>query len=230
MVQIEEITGSIFDSTCQAIINTVNCKGYMGKGLALESRYRFPEMHEKYKKQCEKGEIKTGELTIWKNSTPWIINFPTKDDWKLPSKMEYIEKGLEFFVNNYKEWEITSIAFPRLGTSHGKLNWSFVREVMYQYLEDLDLSKIEIYEFDKTYQDKLYRSLMNKLLEMQTQDFEEHIGLRSREAKTLKTAIERGYIISFYSILNLKGFGDKSIKKIFSFAKKDTYHVQKKLF
>jgi len=112
MAQIKEIKGSIFDSNCQVIVNPVNCKGFMGKGLALEFKYRYPDMFEDYKKNCAENKIKIGKLNLWKKSKPWIINFPTKDDWKYPSQIEYIEKGLQFFIAHYKEWQITSMQPP----------------------------------------------------------------------------------------------------------------------
>ena len=147
MSNIIEIKGNIFNSKCQTIVNTVNCVRVMGKGLALEFRYRYPEMFNDYVKKCKANLIKTGELTIWKQSTPWIINFPTKNHWKNPSKIEYITDGLDFFANNYKRWDITSVAFPRLGTTNGKLEWPIVRKVMYESLKNLDLN-IEIYEYE----------------------------------------------------------------------------------
>ena len=228
MVKIEEIRGSIFDSKCQTIVNTVNCKGFMGKGLALEFRYRYPKMFEVYRKQCEHGEIKTGKLTIWKEATPWIINFPTKDDWKKPSKMEYIENGLDYLIKHYKEWGIKSIAFPWLGSRHGGLNWQDVRKNLYCYLEITDL-EIQIYEFDKNFQDNLFILLQNRLREMNLKDYVETIGLRLTEAKILKTAFENELIPSFYYIQNLMGFGEKSIEKIYRFIKDKSHSKQQKL-
>lgn len=139
------IDEDIFQSKTDAIVNTVNCKGVMGKGLALQFKKRYPQMFEKYKKKCDKGEIKIGILDIYKaEDGKLIINFPTKYDWRNKSRIEYIEAGLKYFVEHYKEWGIKSVAFPQLGCGEGGLKWEIVKKIMEQYLEKLDI-KVEIY-------------------------------------------------------------------------------------
>jgi hypothetical protein len=108
---------NIFDSQCQTIVNTINCVGVMGKGLSLEMKNRYPSMFEKYKEYCNRGLIDIGSLWLYKHVsekeiTKRILNFPTKKDWRNKSEYEYIEKGMEKFINTYKEKGITSIAFP----------------------------------------------------------------------------------------------------------------------
>lgn len=102
--------GTIFESQAQVIVNTVNCDGYMGKGLALAFKQRYPDMFAVYQQECKTGKLRIGRPTLYQKSTPWILNFPTKDHWRLPSKLEYLEKGLQFFVANYKKAGIKSIA------------------------------------------------------------------------------------------------------------------------
>jgi len=138
------LTGDIFDSTAQVIVNPVNCDGYMGKGLALSFKQKYPDMFRVYQQECKTGKLRIGRPILYKESTPWILNFPTKDHWRLPSKMEYIEKGLAYFVAHYKEAGITSIAFPKLGAQNGKLSWDDVGQVMAKYLGSLD---IDVYIF-----------------------------------------------------------------------------------
>ena len=104
---------NIFDSQCQTIVNTINCVGVMGKGLALEMKNRYPDMFEKYKDFCEKGLIDIGKLWVYKHSDDkWVLNFPTKKDWRNKSEYEYIDKGMKKFVETYKEKGIKTIAFP----------------------------------------------------------------------------------------------------------------------
>ncbi|MDZ7759633.1 MAG: macro domain-containing protein [Desulfovermiculus sp.] len=93
MSNLKEISGNIFESKCQVIVNTVNCYGVMGRGIALEFRYRYPDMYEEYKEICSRGLLKPGFLWIWKKKDPWIMCFPTKYHWKHPSKISYIEEG-----------------------------------------------------------------------------------------------------------------------------------------
>jgi O-acetyl-ADP-ribose deacetylase (regulator of RNase III) len=153
MARIHYQKGDIFNSTSQVIVNTVNCKGVMGKGLALSFKQRYPDMFQVYQQECKSGKIRIGRPSLYKGSTPWILNFPTKDHWKPPSKIEYLQKGLEYFVANYKKADITSIAFPKLGAQNGKLSWDEVGPLMAEYLSPLDIVVyIYIAEGDKEYQ------------------------------------------------------------------------------
>jgi len=138
--------GNIFEAETQTIVNTVNCKGVMGKGLALEFKKRYPKMYEEYKKECEEEKLTIGTLHLYKGDPDrWILNFPTKDHWRFKSRLEYIEDGLKYFCSKYKEWGIKSIAFPQLGCQQGGLNWSDVKPLMERYLKDLPDIEIFIY-------------------------------------------------------------------------------------
>lgn len=145
MAYIMEIYGDIFNSSCQTLVNTVNCVGVMSKGIALEFRNKFPEMYETYVKVCKQKQLKPGLLHLWTKSQPWVINFPTKYHWRFPSKMEYIEQGLKKFAETYSKKGITSIAFPELGAGLGGLRWENVKNLMYRYLTPLPNIYVEIY-------------------------------------------------------------------------------------
>jgi len=152
MAHIQYQTGDIFESKAQVIVNTVNCQGVMGKGLALAFKQRYPDMFATYQQECKTGRLRIGHPTLYHKSNPWILNFPTKDTWKANSKIEYLEQGLEYFVAHYKEVGITSIAFPKLGTHNGKLSWDDVGPLMVKYLSQLDIDvHIYITERDKEY-------------------------------------------------------------------------------
>jgi len=134
---------NIFESNAQVLVNTVNTVGVMGKGLAKEFKRLYPEMFKQYQKFCEEGQLTVGKLQLYKTPNKWILNFPTKANWRHPSKLEYIEQGLQKFVDNYARLGITSIAFPMLGCGNGGLSWEDeVKPLMEKYLADLP---IEIY-------------------------------------------------------------------------------------
>jgi len=119
----------------------------MGKGLALEFKNRYPEMFNKYKSYCDKGIFKPGVLWIYKaEDGKKILNFPTKVDWKDPSKVEYIEAGLKKFVEIYKEKEVKDIAFPLLGCNNGGLDADEIIPIMQSYLDQCDGCRIRIYD------------------------------------------------------------------------------------
>ncbi len=152
MAVIQYQKGNIFDSTTQVIVNTVNCKGVMGKGLALAFKERYPDMFVVYQEECKTGKLRIGRPSLYTKSTPWILNFPTKDNWKANSKVEYLEKGLKYFVAHCKKAEIKSIAFPKLGAQNGKLSWDEVGPLMAKYLSQLDIDvHIYIAEGDREY-------------------------------------------------------------------------------
>lgn len=152
--------GNIFETNAQVIVNTVNCQGVMGKGLALAFKLKYPDMFAAYQQECKTGRLRIGRPTLFRKSTPWILNFPTKDSWRTNSKIEYLEKGLEYFVAHYKEANITSVAFPKLGTQNGKLSWDEVGPLMIKYLSKLDIDVyIYIAEGDKEYFDQRHLEL-----------------------------------------------------------------------
>lgn len=136
---IRYIEGDIFRSPAQVLVNTVNTAGVMEKEIALEFKKRYPDMFQIYRENCEKRRIKTGSLMLCYEPDHWVLLFPTKEHWRNPSKIEYIEAGLSKFCRTYAEKGITSIAFPRLGCGNGELSWSDVQPVMEKYLKDLPI-------------------------------------------------------------------------------------------
>ncbi len=139
---------SLLDSTAQTVVNTVNCVGVMGKGIALAFKEREPEMFKAYKEICDRKLLEPGKLWLWRGSTPWVLNFPTKVHWRNPSRLEWIELGLQKFVAAYEEQGIREISFPRLGCGNGGLDWQLVRPLMERYLSKLPI-EVYIHDFEK---------------------------------------------------------------------------------
>jgi len=116
------LVGDILESKAQTLVNTVNCVGVMGKGIALEFKKRFPEMFEDYRLRCERDEGRPGVPYLYRMLTPpQIVNFPTKDHWKSVSRMEDVENGLAYLLSHYREWEIVSLAIPPCLTASPRL-------------------------------------------------------------------------------------------------------------
>lgn len=149
---IKYLEGDIFSTPAQTIVNTVNTVGVMGKGIALEFKKRYPDMFDNYKIACEKNRLKIGRLMLSYEPDHWVLLFPTKEHWRNPSRLEYIEQGLIKFSNIYAESGITSIAFPKLGCGNGELNWDEVRILMEKYLKDLP---IDIYIYTNQLNDAI---------------------------------------------------------------------------
>jgi len=133
-----ELKGNIFNSSAMAIVNTVNCVGAMGKGIALDFKLRYPEMFKEYQKICFKHLLKPGQILPYTKSTPIILNFAIKDDWKDPSRVEWIEETLQKFVANYHALGITSVAFPWMGAMNGGLPFETIQELTRKYLSELE--------------------------------------------------------------------------------------------
>ena len=154
-----EIKGNIFNSNAQAIVNTVNCVGAMGKGIALDFKLRYPEMFKEYQKICFRHMLKPGQILPYTKSSPIILNFAIKDDWKDPSRVEWIEETLQKFVAKYRSMGITSVAFPWMGAMNGGIPFETIQFLTRKYLSDLDDIEVEVYEFDPDVPCKLYKTL-----------------------------------------------------------------------
>lgn len=142
-------TGDLFDAQTEAIVNTVNTVGVMGKGIALQFKQRFPNNYAIYKKACDQKLLKTGDLLITESSSLFfkhIINFPTKEHWRNPSKYEYIEQGLDKLIAEIKKRNIKSVALPPLGAGNGKLDWQKVKTILNDKLKVLPDVNFIIFE------------------------------------------------------------------------------------
>jgi O-acetyl-ADP-ribose deacetylase (regulator of RNase III) len=142
---VKPMVGDLFDSRAQTLVNTVNCVGVMGKGIALGFRQRFPEMYNEYVGKCQRGEVHLGRPYLWTPVIPpWVLNFPTKDHWRSTARLDAIVEGLEYLAEHYKEWGITSLAVPPLGCGEGGLEWRLVGPTLYRHLQHLDIP-VELY-------------------------------------------------------------------------------------
>src|SRR5262245_8179408 len=125
---LELTTGNILSSDAEALVNTVNCVGVMGKGIALQFKQAFPENTKIYERACRADELHPGKMLVVQTGTvvnpKFIINFPTKKHWKGNSRIAYITAGLDALVNEIQNRDIQSIAIPPLGCGNGGLDWN----------------------------------------------------------------------------------------------------------
>lgn len=146
---IHYITGNLLESDAEALVNTVNTVGVMGKGIALQFKNVFPNNFKKYSEACKKKELSIGQLLVTEENIlsgkKIIINFPTKTSWRLPSEYKYIESGLEELIKVIEEKNIKSIAIPPLGAGNGGLEWNKVKSILEKYLSQIE-AEIFIYE------------------------------------------------------------------------------------
>ncbi|MGM0985021.1 MAG: macro domain-containing protein [Pseudomonadota bacterium] len=213
------IKGNIFTSDCQTIVNTINCVGAMGAGIALEYRLRYPEMYKKYTKLCEENRINIGMLWIYKSPDRWILNFPTKKHWKYPSKHTYLHAGLKKFVATYKDKGITSIAFPLLGADKGGIPQEESLEIMESYLADLDID-VEVYKYSPDAEDDLYSEIKAWLLSQEIDYISKSTGLRKDYVIKVLDAMQSKDICQLNQIGRVQGIGINTLEKIFGFVRK----------
>jgi O-acetyl-ADP-ribose deacetylase (regulator of RNase III) len=229
-MSIKVVKGNIFNSSCQTVVNTVNCVGVMGKGIALVYKLRYPNMFAIYKKHCDNRLIETGKLWLYKEGDegdPWVLNFPTKNHWKYPSKMEYIESGLKKFMETYKLQGITSIAFPLLGAHNGGLERNDVLTLMTSYLDKCEIP-VEVYEFDPHVSDDLYEAFRTKWNKVNTEMIKSATGMRSDKIKLVTESLNDPKVNSMMALINIPKLGNKTLEKCFKFIMNNNH--QKPLF
>jgi O-acetyl-ADP-ribose deacetylase (regulator of RNase III) len=143
-------TGDLLAEPVEALVNTVNCVGVMGRGVALQFRNAFPENFRAYKAACDRGEVQPGHMFVVEldqlTRPRWVINFPTKRHWRGKSRMEDIESGLVALVDEIRVRGIRSIALPPLGSGLGGLNWSEVKPRIVEALRGLNDVEVVLFE------------------------------------------------------------------------------------
>jgi len=139
---IKYVTGNLFDAQTEALVNTVNTVGVMGKGIALQFKKKYPYNYKVYRDACKAGTFKTGQVLVVKEgdllTQKLIINFPTKAHWRSPSRYEYITTGLTALKVEIAKCNIKSIAIPPLGCGNGGLEWDKVKGLIEESLSDVD--------------------------------------------------------------------------------------------
>ena len=146
---LEYCKGNLLEAKVEALVNPVNCVGVMGKGLALAFKQAYPDNFYYYKMACSLGEVKVGQMFITANNSflyPfYIINFPTKEHWKDPSKIEYVKDGLVALTKDIHRLQIKSIAIPALGCGLGGLEWKEVESLIISAFNPLPKVNVKLY-------------------------------------------------------------------------------------
>jgi O-acetyl-ADP-ribose deacetylase (regulator of RNase III)/uncharacterized protein YwgA len=164
-------TGDILESKMHALVNTVNCVGVMGKGIALAFKNCYPAMFEDYAARCQRGELTLGHPYIYSaNDGHIIVNFPTKNHWRAVSRLADIVEGLHFLESHSAEWGIRSIAVPPLGCGNGQLEWKVVGPTLYRELSRLDI-EVELFAPLGTPRSQMQLSFFENTSDDQVQEF-----------------------------------------------------------
>lgn len=147
---IEYKTGNLLNENADAIVNTVNCVGVMGRGIALQFKKQFPENFKVYANACKREEVQPGKMLVYSTNSligpKYVINFPTKRHWRGKSRLEDIEVGLKDLVKVIEEYKIKSIALPPLGCGLGGLDWAMVKKLIENKLSNIQDVRIIVFE------------------------------------------------------------------------------------
>lgn len=163
---VRTLIGDLFESKAQTLVNTVNCVGVMGKGIALEFKKRFPDMYEDYAARCLVKQVRLGEPFLFRRLLPpWILNFPTKYDWRSVSRLSDIVAGLEYLEKRHREWGIISLAVPPLGCGQGQLEWRVVGPTLYRNLNRLDVP-VDLYAPHGTPEEEIEKTFLEQAVEV----------------------------------------------------------------
>ncbi|HEY4080736.1 MAG TPA: macro domain-containing protein [Burkholderiaceae bacterium] len=164
---ISYIQGNLLDADVEALVNTVNTVGVMGKGIALMFKERFGPNFELYAAACKAKRVKVGQMFVTEtgelDGPRWIVNFPTKDHWRGSSRLEWVESGLQDLKSVLRERNIKSIAIPPLGAGNGGLDWPTVKSRIDEALSDMEDVEVIVYEPTDKYQNVAKRAGVEKL-------------------------------------------------------------------
>lgn len=208
--------GNIFNSNCQTLVNTVNCVGIMGAGIALECRLRYPQMFAQYAQLCADAKLNIGQLWLYRAPARWVLNFPTKKHWRYPSRPEYLQLGLQKFLDTYEGRGITSVAFPLLGAQNGGLSAQQSLEIMLHYLSRCSIP-VEIYEYDPASADDVFDDFKAAFLQLSDAAISEQSGLRSDAVRRIRAALNEEGLCQLAQLAQVPGIGDKTLEKSFAF-------------
>jgi len=195
---IKYVEGDFFDYDTDIRINTVNCVGVMGAGVALAFKNKYPDMYREYVSVCKNNQIEPGKPHVWSSGDLFskaltIINFPTKIHWRDNSEYEYIEKGLQWLQDYLQDKQNISISLPALGCGHGGLDWSYVKKLIEKYLSN---SPVEILVFEPSASKTVKESILlnpdikiklekNGIVTVDSNDIEYPLLLKKISEKTL---------------------------------------------
>lgn len=212
-----ELSGNLFNSKATTLVNTVNCVGAMGKGIALEFRRRFPDMFQQYQEDCKANKLKPGRIYAYQEKEILILNFAIKNDWKHPSKVEWIESTLKQFVAGYQKRNIRSIAFPWMGAMNGGIPIEVIQGIMRKYLQPLPDIDIEVYHFDPNISDPLFDRLKLITNAPDPSRYFSQSNLQKRAYELITNAVIEHKLNSFSQLIKLNLVGKTTIDKLYVF-------------
>lgn len=210
-----DLSGNIFESKAEVIVVTVNCVGVMGAGIALDAKYRWPEIKNKYVNECAEGRFSIGDIFWGQTNKQHVALFPTKNHWKLPSKIDYLEFGLSTLRNDLVKKSFRSIAVPQLGCSNGGLDWKDVRPKIVRSLDNVPDLKVELWSFHSNFIDVDFSRFRIIFLELEPKNAAKWLGCSKKSESLIRETLRNDKITNFTHIFNVEGIGSKTLERIY---------------
>lgn len=199
--------GNLLEADVEAVVNTVNEVGVMGKGIALMFKDAYPENFKAYAKACKSGEVHVGKVFVTRRDQllgpKWVINFPTKKHWRHKTKMEWVVAGLDDLRQFVLREKVRSIAIPPLGSGNGGLEWSEVRSKIVDSMSELNDVDVIVYEPTREYQNVSKRAGVKKLT-----------PARALIAELIRRYSVLGFECTFLEVQKLAWFLERSIRQL----------------
>jgi len=213
----KEVDGNLFNSDAMALVNTVNCVGVMGKGIALEFRRRFPQMFEEYRQDCLKNKLVPGRIYSYQIGDRIILNFAIKGHWKHPSTIGWVESCLKQFAAGYETKGITSVAFPWMGAMNGRIPFDIIRSTMRKHLEPLEGIQIEVYTFDPAAPDPLFDELKKIVHSGDLKICQKNSQIQENIFYQIIEAVREGEVRGMSQLSEIPNVGKISVDKLYEF-------------
>jgi len=229
MANVIDTSGNIFNSKAEAIVVTVNCVGFMGKGMALECAIRYPDVEKTYKQLCTNGNITVGEVEwVLLPGGSFLVLFPTKQDYKHPSKYQFIESGLVSLVTDCTSRGLQSIAVPRLGAELGGLDWTRVQRMITDAFSKTEMD-LELWSFGSDELDPVIEALGHALVSNPA-EATRAAGVSLVQVEALSRFIEGNTLSSLTDLLRVPGIGKTTVCKLVHWLHEAAANPQSTLF
>ena len=197
----------------------------MGAGIALDAKNRWPEIYDSYSKRCELNDFHIGDIMWADSESKKVALFPSKKLWRAPSKLSYLEDGLDTLRNDIDQMSITSIALPHLGCSNGGLTWSEVKPLIVEKLSRIDGLLVELWKFEQNFVDQDFKKFREVFLSLNSTEASSWVSFSKNTEKFIRQVLGESKLKNFVQLAEVRGVGKKTLEKIYKAALSNNYPI-----
>ena len=197
----------------------------MGAGIALDAKNRWPEIYDSYSKRCELNDFHIGDIMWADSESKKVALFPSKKLLRVPSKLSYLEDGLDTLRNDIDQMSITSIALPHLGCSNGGLTWSEVKPLIVEKLSRIDGLLVELWKFEQNFVDQDFKKFREVFLSLNSTEASSWVSFSKNTEKFIRQVLGESKLKNFVQLAEVRGVGKKTLEKIYKAALSNNYPI-----